>query len=367
MNTKIRLFACAVALAVTAGARLHADDPAPPLSTGKILILDNDRTLEGDIERHADQYRVRRAVGEVWIPAEHVMHLCRTKDEAYAFMRRQANLRDPDEHLRLAHWCQLHGLKGHALEEARETVALRPDHSPSRRLLQSLERAGQSERAPIAGRQTEDGETAVSAPNIDADSLSLFVTKVQPTLMNACAACHANGKGGSFKLARVYERGLVNRRTTYQNLVSVLAQVNEEHFQLSPLLLKAAAVHGEMAQPAIKNRDVTAYRTLEDWVRMTAESKQMARGQTVTPTVPLPATETQQANQPLATRVEQIGAAATSAENAPTGIRPVSAEQAATPKRGADANPSIAAPAANEPADPYDPAIFNRQTHPEKK
>ena len=43
---------------------------ALPAVTGKVLVLENERTLEGDIERIGDQYRVRRAIGETWLPSD---------------------------------------------------------------------------------------------------------------------------------------------------------------------------------------------------------------------------------------------------------------------------------------------------------
>src|SRR5262249_7569216 len=143
-----------------------------------------------------------------------------------------------------------------------------------RRFLRSLEFTQQREYSGQNGPPKEEAEATLNSSQVDADSLSLFVTRVQPTLMNACAGCHATGRGGSFKIARRYEHGLVSRKTTYQNLASVLAQLNQDHYQQSPFLIKAVTVHGEMAQPALKGRDVPAYKTLEEWAKMTVENKQ---------------------------------------------------------------------------------------------
>src|SRR5262245_55617209 len=105
-----------VALVLTAG-RASADTPPP--ATGKVLLLDNERTLEGDIGRIGTQYRVKPSVGVTWVPAEKVLHLCASQEEAHAFLARRANLDDPDERLRLARWCHLHGLRDQALAEVR--------------------------------------------------------------------------------------------------------------------------------------------------------------------------------------------------------------------------------------------------------
>src|SRR6266446_5276719 len=98
MKTKIGLTLCA--LAISAGwAMLRAsDDTDAPKATGRVLVLANEKTMEGHIEREGDQYRVRRTVGEVWIQSDEVLRLCQTYPEAYEFLRSRANLRDPDEH-----------------------------------------------------------------------------------------------------------------------------------------------------------------------------------------------------------------------------------------------------------------------------
>src|SRR5262245_43108360 len=115
MSTKIRLALLALAVGAPAWMAFAASEPASVPKAGRVLVLDNERTLEGDIDRVGEQYRVRRPVGELWLPAENVLFLCDTREEAYAFLRARANLRDPDEHLRLAHWCHRQGLSGHAL------------------------------------------------------------------------------------------------------------------------------------------------------------------------------------------------------------------------------------------------------------
>jgi len=163
MKTKIR-FALGSLLAVTLGglALRAVDSPEPP-TTGHVLILENGRTLQGDIERQGSQYCIRRSLGETaiggssfptdhqarlagsgvaetWIPADQVTRLCASLEEAYDYLRRQANLRDPDERMRLARWCQQHQLPEQALAEVTAAVELRPHNAEYRRLLQSLQR-----------------------------------------------------------------------------------------------------------------------------------------------------------------------------------------------------------------------------------
>ena len=64
-----------------------------------------------------DQYRVRRKIGETWVPASQVLHVCASYEEAYRFLKSRANLSDPEDSYRLAQWCQAHGLREEALAE----------------------------------------------------------------------------------------------------------------------------------------------------------------------------------------------------------------------------------------------------------
>src|SRR5262245_60859777 len=128
MSTRIRFGLCLLAALVPLARPLGADDPP---AAGRVLILENERTLEGDVRRHGDLYCVKRSVGETWVPAEKVLCLCGTHEEAYQFLRARANLADPDERLRLARWCQRYNLRDQALDEANQAVRLRPNHAES--------------------------------------------------------------------------------------------------------------------------------------------------------------------------------------------------------------------------------------------
>jgi hypothetical protein len=328
MRTNIRLLLCVVVAALGTG--LQATDPPAAKPSGRVLVLDNERTLEGDIEQQGTQYRIRRSVGETWVPSEKVLKLCQSREEAYQFLRSRANLTDADERLRLAQWCQVQGLKEQAFAEVKAAVELRPNHAESKRLLRTLERALATATSASENSAKKDaGKEQVSAPPIDlnTESLSFYVTKVQPVVMNACASCHASGKINSFQLSRAFEGGLANRKTLQRNLTSILAQVNIEKPELSPFLLKAVSIHGDMAQPALKGKQAQAYKILEDWVQLTVANNPHLREKNSGPNLPLNLTETK-------------------------------ADEASTPKKEDK-------PAAG-PGDPFDPAIFNRQVHPEK-
>jgi hypothetical protein len=362
---------------------LRAADSSEPPTTGHVLILENGRTLQGDIQRQGSQYCIRRSLGETatggtsiptdhqarlgssgvaetWIPADKVTRLCASLEEAYDYLRRQANLSDPDERMRLARWCEQHEMHDQALVEVTAAVELRPHNAEYRRLLQSLQRAAADR---TTSKTAADPRSSILDPrcsgpvDLTASSVSQFITKVQPVLMNTCAGCHGPAHEGPFQLERVVDNGVVSRRATQYNLAHVLAQINPENVAISPLLTKAVAIHGEAVQPPIKNREAAAFHRLEDWIKQTLENNPQLR------------------ERPATTFAGEPGGFASSEPQAPaTGTppkkEPKKAEDTETPGSSPPsefATSKPAAPKPTAPVDPFDPVIFNRQTHPEKQ
>lgn len=339
----------ALAVWATAWVVLRAEPP-PSGATGRVLILDNERTLEGDVEQVGNQYRVRRPVGETWVPGETVLKLCADLSEAHAFLRSRTNLRDPDEHLKLARWCQFHGLRAEALEEARAALALSPGSAEAQSLVRGLERA---RTAAEAARDTERPAAeppALPPIEISAEAVGLFATRVQPILMNTCAGCHAGAKAGAFRLTPACEGTLTNRRALQQNLAAVLGQINRSRPLSSPLLVRAVSVHGDAEQPPLKGRQAPAYHILEDWVRLATADL---------PSEQLPANVAGGLPEAKAVADGRPPAAAPQAQAVP--IVP-----ARLPPPGS-AKPLVVSSPEPPAADPFDPAVFNRQMHPDVK
>jgi hypothetical protein len=349
MTTPYRLILCAAAAVATACAGRAADPIAPP-SAGHVLVLLNERTVEGDIERVGEQYRVRHVVGETWVPAEKVLRLCADMSDAYLVLRARANLNDPDECLRLARWCHTHGLTDQALENVQTAVRLNPSHAEARRLLAGLLRAPTL--TPAAPAKPEPAPASVEVPELNSEARVTFATKVEPILMNACAGCHSANRGGAFKLTRSYDVTSSNRVSLQQNLAAVLAQVNLQQPQDSKLLVKAITAHDPQARLApLNSKQMAAYHTLEDWVQTTLASNPQLRERSPQPAPP---TETKAVPAPTSPPAETKTAAAP---------RPSVPTPAVAPAPGAFA---ASRPAAEQttPVDEFDPLLFNRQSPP---
>jgi hypothetical protein len=374
MKTIIRFLACVLAVAIPVPLRVGAADSPPPRTKGHVLLLENERTVEGDIEMDGAQYRVRRQVGETWVPAGNVLCLCEDLEEAYHFLRQRANLRDADERLRLGRWCQLHGLRTHALTEAKAAVELRPGSAEAQHLLQNLQRnaPAPATTAPPPAPATAVKASAPATPAIEvtAEAMGQFVSRVQPVLMNACASCHVSGQAGSFKLVRAaLEGGMVNRHATQENLQAVLAQLNRDHWEGSPLLSKAVTVHGQANQPPLKNRQAPPYRNLEDWVRGTIGKNPSSPDHafasvaaTALPAEPKPFPEG------VAAKAAPLAGTLGSPSRPATAPEPANASPASGPVRPASVTPAMPPPPQPvTPVDPFDPLIFNQQRHPNER
>jgi hypothetical protein len=344
MTTLYRLILCAAIVVLAASRTLGQADP--PVR-GHVLVLTNERTVEGDIERVGDQYRVRHAIGETWVPGDKVLRLCSDMSDAYRTLRAQANLHDPDECLRLGRWCHDHGLSAEALENIAAAVKLAPDHAEARRLLAGLQRAAAAPPPALPAAPPVKAES-VEVPELDTATRAAFAARVEPILMNACAGCHTNNRGGSFKLTRSYDTTSFNRVSLQQNLAAVLAQVNLQQPQESKLLVKAMTVHDPQARQApLSNRQMAAYHTIEDWVQMTLANNPhlRERASPPAPTASAPAPAAPPPTPPTPAVVVQ-----------PPPARP------SPPATGfAAAHPE---PVVTTPVDEFDPILFNRQSSP---
>src|SRR5262249_42742964 len=300
---------------------------------------------------------------------------CASKEEALAFLRRRTNLNDPDERLRLARWCHLQGLRDQALIEIKVAVELRPDHAESKRLLQYLEQsiryAEGTAKTPPPPKKLSPPAHASETPAVDltAEAVGLFATHVQPILMNACARCHLAEGAGAFQLQRAYFDGMTNRKAMQQNLAAVLTQLNLRQPEFSPLLVKAISAHGPTGEAPLQGRQAEAFRTLENWVRLTvANNPRLAEQSSPAPDSRAPAAEKLAPPMPNPSPAPPTTAQATKPPPARAEVPIVTSPTPAQPATALPPTADPTPPAAPErDADVVSPDAFNRQMHPRGK
>jgi hypothetical protein len=381
MNTTFRAILGAVALV---GGFLALAQATEPASAGQVLLLDNERIVEGIIVREGDRYRIRRELGESWIPANKVIRLCASRDEAFRTLRGRANLQDLDERLRLARWCQLHGLMEQGQAEVHAALQIKPDCNEAKRLLRCFQRDTEpnehkdTTEVPALPAPTKESVASAPIPNagLTMEAASRFATRVQPVLMNCCASCHTVDRGGSFRMMNTYGDNALNQRGTQLNLTATMAQLNRANVTASPLLMKAVSIHGDQTQPPLKGRQTPAYRTLEEWAYMAAAcmpETPLASAAPVRPTDSVFSAQGKSEGTRESKVTEEWASEARPAPSKP--LVPVTepAEKVpaeAKPTESRDVPRSVSTtpppPAPEEPADEFDAIHFNRQAHPER-
>ena len=351
MKTFVCLFLLLSLAVVSGGSPVRGADRPASLTKGKVLILKTEYTIEGDIERFGDRYCVRRKLGETWVPADRVLALVASLPDAYVYLRGRINLGDPDERLRLARWCRTNGLQQQALAELKAAADLRPSHAETQRLLlywqqASAKTATDVPTANAATKKTATLQTPAEPPPLEVttESLGLFITRVQPILMNTCARCHATGHGGSFHLTQVFEDTLSNRKTLERNLSAVLTQIDVSQPESSRLLIKAVSDHAHTGRAPIRDRQAAPYRTLENWVKLTVADNPQLRDKAEVAATHNPTRSMETRDSPPPPFDEQ---------------RPNTTAPPTADSRGDKGKTTPATP------DPYDPEPFNRQLHPE--
>ncbi|HJZ58815.1 MAG TPA: hypothetical protein VKE74_27985 [Gemmataceae bacterium] len=370
--------------------------PTPaPAPAGRFAVLKDDKLIEGTVTVVGEKVIVRQGVLDRPFPKADVQFVGNSKDEVYRFMVGKAPPTDAAARLKVAKWCMFNGMRSHALAEAREVVKLDPKNAAAAQMVRALEEslqkfpeegAAQVPAAPAAAPTNPTGPALPPVPppmtaappmippaippavipaaavepepEVTPESATQFGTRVQPILANLCAECHAKADHASaFKLARTtdYDTG---PQTARPNLKAVAAQLNKDDPDKSPLLVKALTAHGGMKEPPLAGRHLAAYRSLEGWVFA-------AVGAAPPPPAPEPIARTVPSNPgPI---LPPAGATAPAAPAAPQPVSPV-LPPPVVGSFGQDAKPLTPDPAGTgEPADEFDPSVFNRTVHPGRK
>jgi hypothetical protein len=315
---------------------------------GHVLVLDNERVLHGDIERRGDVYIIRGAVGELTVPVSKALTVCASLKDAYKFLSNQVNQNDGDQRLKLARWCHTNGLLDSAIVEAKASLQLRPGHAESKQFLAMLQRVANPITTPPGPVAETVAASDIAPLPVSGDCFTLFATKVQPILMNACASCHSTGRGGGFVLTRPNDA--TGRRATQINLGAAIQQISFDRPDASPLLQKACSLHGWSTHAPFINRQAVPFATLQEWAELLVKENRHLRPQgtasPVTAAVPeLPHTTAPAGVAPAARQVEIVPSPIPSPESEPVATpRPVVAEEAPSPSGSS----------------PYDPAPFNQ-------
>jgi hypothetical protein len=337
MNAAFRTLACLLVGAAAASAE----------SPSRVIVLDNENLIEGEVNRAAGGYQVRRAEGgDMTVPANRVLAVVADRKEAFTVVAGRANRRDADERLRLARWCVVNGLNDEALSEAKAAARMRPGFDAAERqirLLEALAKAVPPVADPAvvpAKAETPVADTVSDVPAIEynSESYPLFASRVNTILVNLCASCHARDDAKAFRLTRAGGRTGITK-----NLMAALPHINAADPATSPLLVKALTPHGGATEAPFKTRTHPAFPALETWVRF-------ARAAEGTPAPEGP----------------PLGREPAEPKKLPE--LPDAVKVAAPPGEAFGQDSQTAAPPKTKTVadDPFDPALFNGEVKPRK-
>jgi hypothetical protein len=316
---------------------------------GHVLLFAHGELIEGEIEQLGDRFRVRHKSGEMVLPASPTTLLLPDKTAAYEVMRQRINLNDVRQRLALSRWCLRNGLKAEAIKETEAALQLAPQDNSIMRFKEFLE----SQTTPPVPAPDTPVTHEVSNPNSDDPIVTtelpptahtLFTSKVQPILVNSCAGCHCRPEISSFRLTRPTTM-FGDRWATQRNLAAVLAVIDREQPLKSSLLIHSLTVHGGATTPPLRHRESTAYRYLEEFVRLVA-------GQTSTPPSKI-TTRTE-----LPQTVQSVNGSSISTEPRRLPEIRVTTPLVTQPFATTKAEPGAIAPMPN--VDEFDPTPFNR-------
>ncbi len=326
MLTRTIQAAVAAAIVALAAFFARADFPAAPPAQ-KLLLLRNGAVIEGRISQADGFYVVDLPNGQIRVKQSDVEMVCDNLEDGYRRKRAQIQVGNVHHHLKLAQWCIRQKLFGHAAVELTDAKIADPEHP----MIGLLERRLKMAMAPPPAPETENHFTA-GPSNTELDrmirglpyrAVEAFTQSVQPVLMNHCigAGCHGPTSAVPMRLFRVSRDKSPSRRTTQRNLYSVLQFIDRKNPESSRFIRACGNPHGTVKQAVFTEHQAEQFQRLLIWAYMLA------------------------------------GESAAQTPQAPPSV--------STPRKLPADEAQKAAPL--QPADPFDPEVFNRRFAPEEK
>lgn len=326
-----------------------------------VLLLHTGRVIQGNLIRTGDDYTLERENGSMFVPGKVVRLQCRDLHDAYEQQRQQIPRHDePSHRMTLARWCLTYHLQEEARQELKTVLQLNPARDDARKLLERVDRMLDPEKpvaqTPIERSRAarESGYQAIeieSLGGLSREAAQYFTRKVQPILMNNCSlsGCHSSESPHGFQLVR----SAGNESTRYsseRNLAAVLKLIDEENPEASQLLTVPHGNHGRRGRPVFGGHQGAAQMdSLRLWVQVIAKERNPELQNAVA----------RHSKEPDERSLASVGGQTVSNRESAT----VPATNPSDPfSFGKPPQVEQPEPIRQNPADPFDPTEFNRQT-----
>jgi hypothetical protein len=266
-----------------------------PSPSPTVLSLYDGRVLQGKIQVDDSGYSLLQNGGMLRFRKEQVEGAFGSLHEVYRFKAERVPGRDPDERLKLAHWCLAHRLNAEAKAQLLAVLELSPGNVQIKNMISNIDNAlarqaprdegiqqARAER-PIDGRPRElDAEifppgrkapAALGLPTIFDLPTSLAVRRadefnrgVHQVLQQYCARCHNENHQGDFQLIQVKNRHDWTQNVARANLEATLRVIDPDSPSRSELLSRALVPHGPARRPIFQGANDPNYRRIAAWV-----------------------------------------------------------------------------------------------------
>jgi hypothetical protein len=327
-----------------------------------ILLLRNGQTLEGRIVQGEGLFVVDLGDGQIRVKAADVELVCSSLEDGYRRKRAAIQVGNVHHHLELAQWCLRHGLLGPAAAELADATAAEPNNpmigAVQHRLKMALEPPVLPDAAGKATSGPSNEELDQLVRSLPHGSVETFTQSVQPVLINHCATggCHGPQSDTALRLYRIPTGKSASRRITQRNLYSVLSFVDRDNPASSRLLTAPSGPHGAAKHAIFNEHQAVQYKRLVDWANQLAQQSAPESPATLSAAMPSEAANPASVEAPPRTLSPEARKA-----------HPLSVGgQNQTARRGAARSPSkspadVAPAPSQQPADPFDPEVFNRR------
>lgn len=259
-----------------------ATEPSVTESTGgntRVLLLKNDHCLSGHVRQLGDQVvieispgaRVSKAVKEVEFIADNLEGIYQYKLTRYSHL-------GPGENMRMARWCLSVGLNEHAAKhflavnkEAGTNPFVKQLGIELREQLLKDEAFRSYLGLPSLQSLSDDAVKTASAGAVDEAApliptvVTSFTDHVQPILLNRCSQSGCHGLSATNKLKIIQPIGTARARISEQNCRSALQFVEVDDSHMSTLLRYAMIKHGIQKEPSITTQETGLVEVLQSW------------------------------------------------------------------------------------------------------
>ena len=247
----------------------------------QVVVLHNGGVIMGVVKRTEDRYIVSKGPWHVVrVPLRDADFVARDMIEAYQVKRTRLSAQDFHEHVRLAQWCLRHDLDRSAGDLLLHLAKLDPYHAAIQSLEKQLQRRADVRSGAVPKIRTASYQKSRSThepatvdvgdlPPLPTGAMASFTRIVQPLVLNRCgqSTCHGHASKNQFRLTKT---GLKRQIKTWHNLRAVLSQIDPQHVDSSPLLIKATAAHGSSPRPPLGPRERQKFNRLVRWVSQVA-------------------------------------------------------------------------------------------------